>query len=41
MDGRKGVCSVGLEGGIVFEGKEGAEAVSEWGMFRAEGAAEG
>lgn len=41
MDGRKGVCSGWLEGGIVFEGEERAEAVSEGGMFRAEGVAEG
>lgn len=41
MDGRKGFCSVGLKGGIVFERKEGAEAVSEWGTLRAKGVAEG
>ena len=41
MDGWKGVCGGGLKGGIVFEGEEGAEAVGEGGMFRAEGVAEG
>ena len=40
MEGWKGFWSGRLEGGIVFEGKEGAEAVGEWRVFRAKGAAE-
>lgn len=41
MDGRKGVWGGRMEGGMMFEGEEGAEAVGEGGMFRAEGVAEG
>lgn len=40
MDGRKRVRTWGFEGGMVFEGKEGAEAVGERGVFRAESVAE-
>lgn len=41
MDGRKGVWSGGMKGGVMFKGEEGAEAVGERCVFRAEGVAEG
>ena len=41
VDGRKGVWSGRVEGGVVFEGEERAEAMGEGGLFRAEGLAKG
>ncbi len=41
MDGGDGVWVGRLEGGIVLEGEEGAEAVGKRCVFRAEGVTEG